>query len=98
MYGVGDTVVVNDRMQRNYRYEIVARTGEDFMAGFEPKFSPAEMLATSATDRTRSSIISESKAASRFPIGRRKVGSSARIQGGGFSGIAAIIWGGGYRR
>ena len=45
MYGIGDTVVVNDRMQRNYRYEIVTPAGKDFMAGFEPKFSPAETLA-----------------------------------------------------
>jgi hypothetical protein len=42
---VGDTVVVNDRMQRGYRYEIVAPMGNDFMVGFEPWFSPAEMLA-----------------------------------------------------
>ena len=45
MYGIRDTVVVNDRMQRNYRYEIVTPAGKDFMAGFEPKFSPAETLA-----------------------------------------------------
>jgi hypothetical protein len=29
MYGIGDTVVVNDRMQRNYRYEIVTPAGKD---------------------------------------------------------------------
>jgi hypothetical protein len=45
MYSIGETVTVNDRMQRNYQYEIVARTGEDFMPGFRPHFSPAEMLA-----------------------------------------------------
>jgi hypothetical protein len=45
MYRIGDTVVVNDRMQRNYRYEIVARSGEGFLPDFKPKFSPREMLA-----------------------------------------------------
>ena len=44
MYKIGDTVVVDDRMQRDYHYELFARTGEGFMPGFEPKFSPAEML------------------------------------------------------
>ena len=42
---IGDTVVVSDRMQRNYQYELVAPAGEDFMPGFEPRFSPAQMLA-----------------------------------------------------
>jgi hypothetical protein len=44
MYKIGDIVVVNDRMQRGYRYEIVARTGRDFADGFAPNFSPKEML------------------------------------------------------
>jgi len=44
MYKIGDIVVVNDRMQRGYRYEIVARTGRDFADGFAPHFSPKEML------------------------------------------------------
>lgn len=45
MYNIGETITVNDRMQRNYRYKIIARTGQDFMPGFTPQFSPAEMLA-----------------------------------------------------
>lgn len=45
MYRIGETVVVNDRMQRNYEYEIAAPTGENFMPGFTPRFSPPEMLA-----------------------------------------------------
>jgi hypothetical protein len=45
MYRIGDTVIVNDRMQCNYRYEIVARSGEDFMPRFGPRFSPRQMLA-----------------------------------------------------
>ena len=45
MYGIGDTVYVRDRMQDDYSYEIVAPAGEDFLPGFQPQFSPAEMLA-----------------------------------------------------
>ncbi len=45
MYEIGDSVLVNDRMQRGYRYEIAARTGADFIPDFEPRFPPAEMLA-----------------------------------------------------
>lgn len=44
MVNVGDTVVVNDRMQRDYRYEIAAPPGRDFAPGFEPHFTPREML------------------------------------------------------
>ncbi len=45
MYRVGDVVTVNDRMQRDYRYEIVAQAGADFMAGFTPHYAPSKMLA-----------------------------------------------------
>jgi hypothetical protein len=38
-------VIVNDRMQRGYRYLRVAREGGDFDAAFEPQLTPAEMLA-----------------------------------------------------
>jgi hypothetical protein len=41
----GDTITVNDKMQRKYRYELVARSGRDFADGFAPHFSPSEMLA-----------------------------------------------------
>jgi hypothetical protein len=44
MWAIGDTVVVDDRMQRNYNYRIVAPAGENFMPGFEPRFTPAEKL------------------------------------------------------
>ena len=40
----GRFVTVNDRMQRGYRYEIVARPGRDFDPEFEPDLTPAEML------------------------------------------------------
>lgn len=37
-------ICVDDRMQRGYRYELVARPGKDFAEGFEPQLSPSEML------------------------------------------------------
>jgi hypothetical protein len=45
MVHIGDFIVVNDCMQRDYRYEIVAPMGEGFLPGFAPHFSPKEMLA-----------------------------------------------------
>ena len=44
MYAIGETVIVKDRMQRDYQYEIVAPAGKDLMTGFTPYLSPAEML------------------------------------------------------
>jgi hypothetical protein len=41
---MGRFVVVNDRMQRGYRYELTARTGRDFDPEFTPDLTPAEML------------------------------------------------------
>ena len=38
-------VLVNDRMQRGYRYARVARPGRDFDPDFAPELTPAEMLA-----------------------------------------------------
>lgn len=38
------TVVVNDRMQRSYRYELIAPTGRNFDPEFKPDLSPKEML------------------------------------------------------
>lgn len=43
-YSVGDRVVVNDKMQSDYTYKLVAPRGQDFAAGFEPFYSPKEML------------------------------------------------------
>ncbi len=37
-------VVVNDRMQRGYRYERTAPAGGDFDPRFRPELTPAEML------------------------------------------------------
>jgi hypothetical protein len=42
---VGDTIRVNDRMQKRYSYVIEARPGRDFAAGFTPFYTPKEMLA-----------------------------------------------------
>src|ERR1700742_1903987 len=37
-------VVVQDRMQRGYRYELVAPAGRGFDVDFEPQLTPKEML------------------------------------------------------
>ena len=44
MADIGTLVVVNDRMQKDYSYEITAPVGAGYMSGFEPHFTPAEML------------------------------------------------------
>lgn len=38
------SVVVNDRMQRNYRYQRVKSAGRSFDPEFQPDLTPAEML------------------------------------------------------
>ena len=38
-------VVVNDRMQRNYRYVLTARVGRGFDKDFQPDLTPKQMLA-----------------------------------------------------
>src|SRR5438270_6495951 len=38
-------VIVNDTMQRNYRYLLVEPVGRNFDEGFEPELTPVEMLA-----------------------------------------------------
>ncbi|HEX2827782.1 MAG TPA: hypothetical protein VHP37_15625 [Burkholderiales bacterium] len=37
-------MIVHDRMQRGYRYEITEPSGRNFDPGFEPQVTPAEML------------------------------------------------------
>jgi hypothetical protein len=37
-------VIVNDKMQRGYRYELSAPTGRKFDPEFRPELTPAEML------------------------------------------------------
>jgi hypothetical protein len=38
------TVIVNDRMQKNYRYELTDPAGRNFDPEFRPELMPAEML------------------------------------------------------
>lgn len=45
LYEVGEVVVVNDRMQRDYRYEIIEPPGRNYAGGFKPFFTPLEMFA-----------------------------------------------------
>ncbi len=44
MHNVGAWVVVNDLMQHDYRYKIVAEAGKNFDPAFVPHFTPKEML------------------------------------------------------
>lgn len=37
-------VIVRDKMQKNYRYRLTARTGKDFDPNFKPELTPKEML------------------------------------------------------
>jgi len=37
-------VIVNDRMQRNYRYELTEPAGKNFATGFNPDLTPKQML------------------------------------------------------
>ena len=39
-----NTVYVNDKMQCDYAYQLVAPRGEQFHADFQPQLTPAEML------------------------------------------------------
>ncbi|MEO8722474.1 MAG: hypothetical protein ABI395_02975 [Sphingobium sp.] len=38
------SVLVNDKMQHGYHYELTAPTGKDFDPDFKPQLTPAEML------------------------------------------------------
>ena len=41
----GTLVIVNDRMQRGYRYRLTEPVGRNFDPAFEPELTPREMLA-----------------------------------------------------
>jgi hypothetical protein len=45
MTKISRTVVVNDRMQRGYRYALTAPAGRSFDAEFRPELTPRQMLA-----------------------------------------------------
>lgn len=38
------TIIINDRMQSGYEYQLCAPMGKDFATGFEPYYTPKEML------------------------------------------------------
>jgi len=44
MQKIGTVITVDNCMQKNYQYTIAAPLGRNFMDGFEPYFSPKEML------------------------------------------------------
>ena len=44
MYEVGETVVVNNLMQKAFCYVIEAPTGREFAHSFQPHFTPQCML------------------------------------------------------
>ena len=37
-------VIVNDKMQKGYRYELTEPMGSNFHPGFQPELTPAQML------------------------------------------------------
>lgn len=41
---MGERIVVNDKMQTGYSYELTEPAGRNFADDFEPHFTPAEML------------------------------------------------------
>lgn len=44
MAKVKKIIIVNDKMQKNYRYEITEPMGKNFSPDFKPELSPKEML------------------------------------------------------
>lgn len=43
-YKVGTVVVVNNKMQKGYEYELVEPVGENFASDFKPRYTPLQML------------------------------------------------------
>lgn len=41
---MGRIVIVNDKMQKNYSYELTEPSGKNFHPHFKPQLTPAEML------------------------------------------------------
>jgi len=41
---MGDIIIVNDKMQKDYRYELKEPMGKNFDIDFKPQLSPKEML------------------------------------------------------
>ena len=44
MYKIGDTILVNDKMQQSYTYTINSVTGDGFAPEFQPFYTPQKML------------------------------------------------------
>lgn len=44
MYMRSKTVVVNDKMQKGYKYELTESVGKNFNSEFKPELTPKEML------------------------------------------------------
>ena len=38
------TIIVKDKMQKNYKYDLIESTGKNFAENFKPELSPKEML------------------------------------------------------
>ena len=53
----GTIVIVNDKMQRGYRYMRVAPAGDGFDPEFRPDLTPVEMLALGGLPETYPSHI-----------------------------------------
>lgn len=45
MYKKGDIIVVNDNVQKNYRYHLSEASGRNFDKDFKPELTPKQMLA-----------------------------------------------------
>lgn len=43
-YKVGTVIVVNNKMQKNYEYELIEPVGKNFASDFKPRYSPMQML------------------------------------------------------
>ena len=93
-------VIVNDRMQRGYRYMLTAPAGRNFDPQFRPDLTPkANFLQVGSLVQSSRphvaiarSITSASMPASRCPSGVAMDGFTPTIREGGFSGTAATIW------
>jgi len=43
-YKVGTKIVVHNKMQKDYEYELVEPVGENFASDFKPRYTPSQML------------------------------------------------------
>jgi len=43
-YKVGTKIVVENKMQKDYEYELVEPVGENFASDFKPRYTPSQML------------------------------------------------------